>query len=91
MNKKETMRILYSELVIAFPHCTNTSMCEMAERMTARLEAGDHIVPMRTATYVTTVIDHGGHLMTTAVCDDGTIWTEGWDGLWHKLPPIPQV
>jgi hypothetical protein len=91
MNKKETMRILYSELVHAFPNCPNTFLHKRAELMVATLEEVDHTPPMRTATYATTTLDHSGRVLTTAICDDGTIWTKGWDGLWHKLPPIPQV
>lgn len=47
--------------------------------------------PKRKAIAATVTTNHySGWQTMTAVCDDGTIWTKGHDGLWSKAPPIPQ-
>ena len=53
------------------------------------------VIQISTAAVVGDDHSHGPNLITTALCDDGTIWERGWpinnrDGEWSQLPPIPQ-
>lgn len=33
----------------------------------------------------------GRWTITTALCDDGTVWRIGHGDVWEVMPPIPQV
>lgn len=53
------------------------------------------VIQISTAGIVGDGVSHGENHITTALCDDGTVWERGWpinnnDGEWRKLPPIPQ-
>ena len=59
------------------------------------MESKRKIIQISTVALIGDNVHFGNNHITTALCNDGSIWTIGWnlgenDGIWHKVEDIPQ-